>query len=112
MQFRKTLLLAGIIGFGLAGAHAAHADWQRDNGGYGGYDRHDDGHWRHDRDWNRGYYPPPPVYYAPPAYYPPPPVYYAPPPPPVFYAPPPVYYAPPPPRYYAPAPIITFGFRP
>jgi len=100
MHLRKSLLLAGIIGFGLAGAHAAHADWQRDNGGWQG-----DGHWRHDHDY-RGYYPPPPVYYAPP------PVYYAPPPPPVYYAPPPVYYAPPPPRYYAPAPVITFGFRP
>jgi hypothetical protein len=108
MQIRKTLLLAGVLGFALAGSHAAKADWHHDGGGYGdggGWDhRGDDGdRWRH-HDWHGGYYPPPPVYYAPP------PVYYA--PPPVYYAPPPPRYYAPPPVYYAPGPVITFGFRP
>lgn len=107
MNLKKTLLFAGILGFGLAGSHEAKADWHHDGGGYGGgYDHGGDRHGFFDpyHHWHfyPGYYGPPPVYYAP-GYYPPPPAYY-PPPPPVYYAPPPVYYAPP--------PIITFGFRP
>jgi hypothetical protein len=113
MQLRKALLLASVLGFGLAGANAANADWRHDGGGYGDDHGGPRGYYDPYHHWHfyPGYYGPPPVYYAPPAYYPPPPVYYAP-PPPVYYAPPPpVYYAPPPPVYYGP-PVITFGFRP
>jgi hypothetical protein len=99
MKLQKTFLTAAAaVTLGLAGTHAAKADWYgHDHGGYQrdwhDHDDHDD---RYDRDWHDGgYYGRPPVYYAPP----------------------PVYYAPPPPRYYAPPvyygpPVITFGFRP
>ncbi|OYV53109.1 MAG: hypothetical protein B7Y73_09795 [Acidocella sp. 35-58-6] len=93
MKMTKALLIAGILGLGLIGSHAAKADG--DDYGHGGYYHGGDGdHYDHDRphgNWDRGrayggdddggYYAPPPVYYAPP----------------------PVYYAP---------PVITFGFRP
>jgi len=105
----KSLLIAAPVAVGLlAAAPAAHADWHRHGGGWGGgYGYHHDG--------GRGpgiagailglgaaaviggviasqsYAPPPPVVYAPP-----PPVVYAPPP---AYYPAPVYAAPP--GYYA-----------
>ena len=93
----------------------------------GKYSEQPVGHWDdrrpHPHHWGppRGYYPPPPVYYAPPPryHYSPPPVYYAPPPrhyyspPPVYYAPPPRYYYPPPPPHYyrAGPPGIGLQFR-
>jgi hypothetical protein len=97
MTLKKPLILAATaLALGLAGTHAAKADWY--SHGHDGYVyNHGDWHDNDDHDWRGGgYYGPQPVYHAWP------PVYYAP-PPPRYYAPPPVYYAP---------PVITFGFRP
>lgn len=82
-------LIAGLVTIGMLAAASAPAlaDGSR-------HHRH-----RHDRGWG----PPPRVYYAPP-----PRVYYAP-PPHHYYQPPPVIYVPPPPVYYYGPPSLSLG---